>query len=237
MGDTANRQIEAYLDVNLDKLENFFHSDVISFYGPLVRGIDDLFKHYIEDIRDNPKSKRRTKHLAVILTTPGGSAEVVERIVGVIRHHYELVSFIVPDCAYSAGTILCMSGDNIYMDYYSVLGPIDPQVENKEGKLVPALGYLDKVKEMITKAQNGVLTDAEFLILKDMDLAELRAYEQAQELTVDLLKKWLVKYKFKIGIIIVVQGILLLMKKRKNGLKISLRNWEKHLFGARMLVR
>lgn len=30
-----------------------------------------------------------------------------------------------------------------------------------------------------------------------MDLAELRSYEQARELTIDLLKQWLVKYKFK----------------------------------------
>ena len=47
------------------------------------------------------------------------------------------------------------------------------------------------------KAKNNALTQAEFLILKDFDLAELRAYEQAKELTVELLKKWLVKYKFK----------------------------------------
>lgn len=83
------------------------------------------------------------------------------------------------------------------MDYFSVLGPIDPQVQNKEGKWVPALGYLDKVNEMLEKAKNKSLTQAEFLILKDVDLAELRAYEQAKELTITLLKKWLVKYKFK----------------------------------------
>lgn len=35
------------------------------------------------------------------------------------------------------------------------------------------------------------------MILKDFDLAELRGYEQAKELTVSLLKNWLVKYKFK----------------------------------------
>ena len=90
-----------------------------------------------------------------------------------------------------------MSGDNIYMDYYSVLGPIDPQMQNKEGKWVPALGYLDKINELIQKAQNNTLTQAEFIILKDFDLAELRAYEQAKELTIDLLKSWLVRYKFK----------------------------------------
>lgn len=90
-----------------------------------------------------------------------------------------------------------MSGDEILMDYFSVLGPIDPQVRNKEGKFVPALGYLDKVSSLLEKAKNGTLTNAEFLILKDFDLAELRAYEQAKELTISLLKKWLVKYKFK----------------------------------------
>ena len=114
-----------------------------------------------------------------------------------MRHHYNEVNFIVPDYAFSAGTIFCMSGDNIYMDYYSALGPIDPQVKNKEGNWVAALGYLDKVNELIQKAKDEELTQAEFIILKDFDLAELKGYEQAKELTISLLKKWLVKYKFK----------------------------------------
>lgn len=82
------------------------------------------------------------------------------------------------------------------MDYFSVLGPIDPQVETKDGKLVAALGYLDKIEELIAKANDGTLSDAEFIILKDFDLAELKSYEQAKDLTIDLLKKWLAKYKF-----------------------------------------
>lgn len=49
-----------------------------------------------------------------------------------------------------------MSGDSIYMDYFSVLGPIDPQVQNKEGKWVAALGYLDKVNEYIEKQRTVI---------------------------------------------------------------------------------
>ena len=116
--------------------------------------------------------------------TGGGSAIAVERYVNILRKHYTEVNFIVPDYAYSAGTIFCMSGDYIYMDYFSVLGPIDPQIQNKEGKFVAALGYLDKINELIEKAKNNDLTQAEFLILKDFDLAELRGYEQAKELTI-----------------------------------------------------
>ena len=33
--------------------------------------------------------------------------------------------------------------------------------------------------------------------MKDFDLAELRAYEQARDLAIDLLVEWLPKYKFK----------------------------------------
>lgn len=83
------------------------------------------------------------------------------------------------------------------MDYTSSLGPIDPQVPNSDGQLVPALGYLDQVERMIKKSAEGTLTDAEFAILQNQDLATLRRYEQARELSISLLKDWLVKYKFK----------------------------------------
>jgi hypothetical protein len=89
-----------------------------------------------------------------------------------------------------------MSGDRIYMDYSSSLGPIDPQVWNGK-EWVPALGYLDKVEQLLEKAAKGQLTNAEFLILQNQDLALLSRYEQARDLTVTLLKKWLVEYKFK----------------------------------------
>lgn len=83
------------------------------------------------------------------------------------------------------------------MDYLSVLGPIDPQVRTKDGHYVAALGYLDKINTLLQQARDNTLSNAEFLILKDFDLADLRSYEQAKELTIDLLNRWLVKYKFK----------------------------------------
>jgi len=176
----------------LNEIEDFLHADFISFSGQIIAGTELQFLQIIEDLAKDKKDA-----LYIMLTTPGGSAETVERYVNIIRHHYGVVNFIIPDYAYSAGTVFCMSGDDIYMDYYSTLGPIDPQVQNKDGNLVAALGYLDKVNELVDKARNNTLTKEEFLILKDIDLAELRSYEQAKELTIDLLKDWLVKYKFK----------------------------------------
>jgi hypothetical protein len=91
-----------------------------------------------------------------------------------------------------------MSGDAIYMDYYSRLGPIDPQVGTASGRRVPALGYLVQWERLLEKAANGTLTLAEMqLMVEGFDQAELYQYEQARDLSIELLKEWLVKYKFK----------------------------------------
>lgn len=193
MKPSVDKTVQDLSDQFLSDLEKHFESDLLTYFGPIADGNENVVLKLVEEIADEKKSKR----LTIFLTTFGGSALAVERFVHIIRSRYKEIYFVVPDYAYSAGTIFCMSGDKIFMDYFSVLGPIDPQVQNKDGKWVPALGYLDKINELIDKARRKELTNAEFLILKDFDLAELRGYEQARELTISLLKKWLVKYKFK----------------------------------------
>ncbi len=190
--------IHTILNERLNNLENHFNSDVVFYYAPISSGLVKPFRDIIENLKED-----ETDHntLTIMLNTPGGSVEVVEQLVNIVRHHYKEVNFIVPDAAYSAGTIFCMSGDNIYMDYSSSLGPIDPQVEvqapNGHNQWVPALGYLDKVEELIKKSADGKITNAELMLLQKQDLAMLRRYEQAKELTIALLKNWLVNYKFK----------------------------------------
>jgi hypothetical protein len=186
--------IKETLNRRLRSLENYFNADVVFYYGEIHSSLEKIFRDFIEELKKDNEFDR--DKLVVFINTPGGSAETVEKMVSVMRFHYNEVSFVVPDYAMSAGTILCMAGDNIYMDYSSSLGPIDPQVFNGKN-WVPALGYLDKVEELITKSANDELTEAEFLILQKVDLAELRSYEMARNLTIALLKEWLVKYKFK----------------------------------------
>lgn len=194
MNPSVDNHVKKLLNEKLSELEASFNADFLVYFGPIVDGNENAVMRIVEELNDEHKKDK----IYVMLTTGGGSAVAVERYVNILRHHYNEVNFIVPDYAYSAGTIFCMSGDNILMDYFSVLGPIDPQVQNKDGKWVAALGYLDKVNELIAKAKiPNELTQAEFMILKSIDLAELRGYEQAKNLTIELLKKWLVKYKFK----------------------------------------
>lgn len=186
--------LKQLLQTKLEALESYLDADVLVYYGSLGPISANMFAKVIEDLKADVVKRQK---LYIILTTTGGSAEIVERYVNILRHHYQEVNFIVPDYAYSAGTIFCMSGDSILMDYLSVLGPIDPQVPNKDGKYVAALGYLDKINEFIDKAAKGTLTKAELIWLKELDLGEIRSFEQARDLTTDLLTKWLANYKFK----------------------------------------
>ncbi len=188
--------IKETLQSRLSDLEkHFIASDVMFYYGEMHPAYQKIFRDFIEKLKDDGGSASKDT-LVILLNTPGGSVEMVEKMVDIIRYHYQKLYFVIPDYAMSAGTIFCMSGDKIYMDYSSSLGPIDPQVFNGK-EYVPALGYLDQVDKMLEKAKDGTITQAEFLILQSLDLAMLSRYEQAKNLTITLLKKWLVEYKFK----------------------------------------
>jgi len=194
---TLDSTIKDELNNRLENLEKYFKADVIFYYGEIHPSYVKFFRDFIEKLIEEEKSGRSTPDtLVILLNAPGGSAETVEKMVEIVRFHYKNVYFVVPDFAMSAGTIFCMSGDKIFMDYSSALGPIDPQVHNGK-EYVPAMGYLDKVEEMLKKAKEGSITKAEFLILQSLDLATLSRYEQAKNLTITLLKNWLVEYKFK----------------------------------------
>lgn len=199
------RVLDNHISLALDHygslLEKNFSCDVVAYVGQIHPIFIQPFLEFIESItakKPNDLGHEHASRLVLVLNTPGGVAETVEKMVEIIRHHYSEVYFVVPNAAMSAGTIFCMSGDKIFMDYSSSLGPIDPQVPAHDGRLVPALGYIDKVNEFVEKAHtNGGLTDAELIMLKGLDLAMLSRYEQARELSISLLKMWLVKYKFK----------------------------------------
>jgi hypothetical protein len=175
-----------------EQLEDVMAASVLAYFGNIHPAFLRPFRDAVAAIRYRT---RYPKRICVPLRTGGGSAEAAEKMALVLRNHFDDVSFLVPDAAMSAGTILCMSGDRIYMDYSSALGPIDPQVLSPDGTgYVAAMGYLDKVEEITAKRH---LTQADVVFLRSVDLGRLALYEQAKNFSIDLLKEWLVKFKFK----------------------------------------
>jgi len=186
----VHRHTQTHLNQYLGKIEEILNADVLAIFSPMWSGLENIVKNAVELFQD------REDRIAIVLDTTGGYVEVVERMVYVIRKHYAEVYFLVPDRAMSAGTVFVMAGDQIFMNYSSCLGPIDPQIEKGE-KFVPALSYLNQYKLLYEKAESGQLNTAELVLLNNLDPGELYQFEQARQLSHALLTDWLSTYKFK----------------------------------------
>jgi hypothetical protein len=192
LGRGASAIVEQQLATHVKAIERVFGADVLTYVGPIIHDADDRIKDAIEELRG------RKNRLLFILETNGGYAEVTRRISDALRHHYRIVDFLIPSHAMSAGTILAMSGDSIWMNYYSVLGPIDPQVPSQDGRrLIPALGFLIRYEELLAKANAGRAGAGDLEILLNFNQGELYSFDQARALSISLLEEWLAKYKFK----------------------------------------
>ena len=192
-------QIRARLTQHLDTIGTDLDVDVVAVVSPIVPGLEIRLRDALAQLATSRRS------VAIILDTPGGVVEIVERMVTTVRFRYDDVTVIIPDRAMSAGTIFALSADRIMMDHLSCLGPIDPQIE-RDDKLVPALSYLNQFERLNAKAAQGQLTTAEYALLDKLDLGELYQFEQARELSVELLIKWLTRYKFKDWTVTETQG-------------------------------
>jgi len=223
MADTikADGFINYQLSLCAHELSETLKSEILFIKSPIYSRLDDMVRIEIERVVENVKSRKKLlPRLTVVLETDGGLIEVVERISNVFRNHFREVDFIVPSYAYSAGTVLVLSGDRIYMDYYSVLGPIDPQVQNDQGKLIPGMGYLYKYEALIEKSRKNELTDAEMLFLtKRFDPVQMYVIEQSKSHAEELIKEWLPKYKFKHWVVTETKKnpVTLKMKKERAG--------------------
>ena len=134
----------------------------------------------------------------IILETPGGFAEVVEDIVGIIREKYERVGIIIPGYAKSAGTIFAMAGDEILMGKTSALGPIDAQITLANGKSYSADAFLEgleKIKKIVDDTSK--LNAAYIPMLQNISPGEIQHCVNAQCLSKKLVTDWLTTYKFK----------------------------------------
>ena len=63
--------------------------------------------------------------LDILIHTTGGEPTTAYRIAQVIRNFTQEAAFLVPEYAYSGGTLICMSGDEVLLGDYAVLSPID----------------------------------------------------------------------------------------------------------------
>ncbi len=147
--------------------------------------------------RDLLSGQGNRNKVDVYLETPGGSGETAEEIARFLHNNFETVSFVISGEAKSAGTILALSGNEILMTETGSLGPIDAQV--KIGRsIVSAYDYMEWIKDKREEAEKqGALNPFDATMIAQISPGELGSVFHSLKFAEDLVKDWLVRYKFK----------------------------------------
>lgn len=158
---------------------------------------DDL--PFLEMLNSIPSSN---ENLDIVLVTPGGYAQQVVRFVNKLRPRFKNVTFILLNKCMSAGTIFVMSGNDIIMKEDSCIGPIDPQTSLKNGGLAPAQSILTLVEDIRRKGEEKIKAGerpswTDITILNGIDPKELGNAISASDYSINLVKDYLINYKFR----------------------------------------
>ena len=191
----------------LAELETVRSRPVLLYAGNVVTTQPHLFigmtSHdelpFAEMIDAAPSAARQTD---VLVVTPGGSAQTTSCFVDKLRARFDRVSFIAPYACMSAGTILALAGDEIWMDERSCLGPIDPQVVGRDGRLVPLQAIWVLLKEIQDRGQAAIASGnqpnwSHLQLLRNMDPKELGDALSATRYVKELAAGYLERWKFR----------------------------------------
>lgn len=147
--------------------------------------------------RDLLSGQGNRNKVDVYLETPGGSGETAEEIGKFLHNNFKTISFVISGEAKSAGTILALSGNEILMTETGSLGPIDAQV--KIGRsIVSAYDYMEWIKDKREEAEKqGALNPFDATMIAQISPGELGSVFHSLKFAEDLVKDWLVRYKFE----------------------------------------
>ena len=145
----------------------------------------------IDGFTDLISSCNGDKGVDVLIHSPGGLPDATERIVAILRNAFDEVHFLVPHSAYSAATMLALSGNSITIHPSGTLGPIDPQVNGTPARAI--IQGFERIRDYILKTGPEALPAYIPMIEKySIDLLEQCA--DFEILSKNLVKTWIREY-------------------------------------------
>lgn len=157
---------------------------------PISIDLDDIdgFVDLVDSI------EKEVAQIDVLIHSPGGSPEATERIVDVLRGRFQQVSFLVPHSAYSAATMLALSGEEIILLPSASLGPIDPQINGVPSRALRR-GFENARK--VLKEEGPETLPVYIPLIEKYSLELLEICEDYERLSRELVTIWLSEYMFR----------------------------------------
>lgn len=147
------------------------------------------------------QSTRDTENLILMLNSPGGEANMAEKLAKMCRDYCKSFRVLVPNYAMSAATMIGLASDAIMMGYLSSIGPIDPQIRvvtpRGDFQFIPAQSYIDSFKGLVTQIMRGVPPKALIPSLQQLNPPIIDVCMKAIESSKKFAEEWLSKYMLK----------------------------------------
>jgi len=193
-GDTTRRRL-------LEKIEKITKTRVIVYLAnpnASPNFIDHNDPIFLNDLLENVGD---TEVLDVIIDSPGGEANVAEKLAIMCREHCKILRAIIPNSAKSAATMWALSCDKILMGYLSEIGPIDPQIRMVDPQrritFVPAQSIIDSVGEIHQMLRQGVDQRVAIGLIQKLDPAIIDVANKAINFSRQFAERWLSQYMLK----------------------------------------
>lgn len=148
----------------------------------------------VDGFTDLVNAVKGSKSVDILLHSPGGRPDATERIVSILRNSFDEINFLIPHSAYSAATMLALSGDSILLHKSATLGPIDPQINGIPARSIRR-GF-EKAKERI-KSEGPESLPAYIPLIEKYSLDLLEQCEDSEKLSKELVTNWIKTYMFK----------------------------------------
>lgn len=173
----------------------------------------DIKQVYDEFRRRNWSKEKPREKLDVIINTYGGVPLVGYMIAQVIRDFAKDVTFLIPQCSFSAGTILCLSANRIRMADHALMSPIDITLHSvkKSGTEITELVSIDyfmkfaedckrTIEKMIDDhdldASSNVDSDLLVQLVKDVGALQVGKFYRMRQYSEKYALKLLTDYMF-----------------------------------------
>lgn len=151
----------------------------------IIKSVID--KNMYDKIVQSVSKKKITNHIIMAVDTTGGDPMFAFRSMKYLRSEYKHISFIVFDMSMSAGTLMALGSDVIFLSNGACLGPLDLQVSHpnpSDDTMISALDVRDTVKQTVLEAAQ---TMKKILIYYLQDgMPKSQAYDTSRELVTKL---------------------------------------------------
>ena len=162
----------------ISDIEDETGRELVVYYARLDQPIVETDADDLSEIFEGVESK----NIDILIHTPGGGVDAIEKIVTVLQNRTDGYRIIVPSWAKSGGTVIALSSSKILLGINSELGPIDPQMWMPDFGPVPAefVAEDDSQPQLLQRIANTNVQRARTLAEKYLREGMLRGKDEEE---------------------------------------------------------